>query len=472
MTLAAVTAKNKEAGYTASDIVGLVICKSVQTGELLYAGWRSTITAIMGPGSGKTTALAIPFTLEAPGWVYGTTNKRDYPDAVREARSERGQMLVFDPQRIADEAPTWYWDPLSYIKGPDADTKARIQANVYADAAADPEAKVDGFFGPRGRSLMAGLLLAAAVAGEPITKVVEWVNEPNKDTPVGILEDAGWTLSASDLKGIYDLVIETKRGIFANAAAIVEFLFNRSALPWVCKTDPTDMRLEFVPEKFVRSYSHTLISLSKEGIGSLGPLVAALTIAVTEAAQEYAKTCSGGRMPVPGCILLDEAANVARIRSLPDWYSYFASLGLFILTILQSEAQGRSAWGENGMDKMLGASTHRIYGRGIDDEKLLRRLSLLIGPHKVKQYTGGNSSPSGLLGKGNASKNVGWSWHTEPIMEPAAIHALPEWRALVSVAGDRPVYTRLIPFWERSPDMKAAVAESIELHGPRENMTV
>ena len=58
--------------------------------------------------------------------------------------------------------------------------------------------------------------------------------------------------------------------------------------------------------------SGTLYSLSKEGKGSAGALVAGLTVAVTDAAEEFARRSPGGRMPVPLVVVLDEAANVCR----------------------------------------------------------------------------------------------------------------------------------------------------------------
>src|SRR5260370_912915 len=48
-----------------------------RAGPAVYAGWRDTIVAFMAPGSGKTTAQAIPFVLSAPGAVIATSNKSD-----------------------------------------------------------------------------------------------------------------------------------------------------------------------------------------------------------------------------------------------------------------------------------------------------------------------------------------------------------------------------------------------------------
>jgi hypothetical protein len=61
---------------------------------------------------------------------------------------------------------------------------------------------------------------------------------------------------------------------------------------------PGPGREEFDAHEFVRG-TGTLYSLSKEGKGSAGALVAGLTVAVTEAAEELAKRSPGGRLIVP-----------------------------------------------------------------------------------------------------------------------------------------------------------------------------
>ena len=479
LTLKAVQAKNASAKYTTHDKVGQRIGIAVGTGREMWADWRSTVLAIMNPGSGKTTALAIPWILAAPGWVYATANKPDLYRAVRYGRGLVGRFWCFDPQKVADVEPTWFWNPLTYIYGPgpdcapDADTKANIQANIYADAARTLDAKTDGFFEPAGIKLLSALLLAAAVDHRSMTDVVYWINNPAQGSvPVGILRRTGWDLSASNLDSAFHLNDETKRGVFANAMNLVNFLFNRQALAWIVQ-EPGDMRPEFSPHEFVRSSADTLISLSKDGVGSLGPLVAALTVAVAEAAENYAKTCPGGRIDPTGVFVLDEAANVARIKMLPDWYSYFPGIGLFLLTILQSRAQGRAAWGEDGIKKMSGAATHHIYGRGIDEMALLEDLSKLIGPYDRRTYSTGNSAPSGVFagGGGRASRSLNIQYHEVPILNPSEIAALPEWRIIVQYGGGKPVLGKLLPYF-RDEEQDALVKRSIELYGPQVLVTV
>ncbi|MDQ1595085.1 MAG: hypothetical protein QOH40_1641 [Arthrobacter pascens] len=72
-------------------------------------------------------------------------------------------------------------------------------------------------------------------------------------------------------------------------------LTNRQVAQWVTPQGTTDSRPQFDPGEFVRSKG-TLYSLSKEGKGTAGPLVTALTVATVEAAEELAVPSPGGRL--------------------------------------------------------------------------------------------------------------------------------------------------------------------------------
>jgi type IV secretory pathway TraG/TraD family ATPase VirD4 len=482
MTLKTVTKENQRAGYTNSDIAGMYLAKLVLTGADLYAGWRSTVLAIMGTGSGKTSALAVRNAYNAPGWVYGTSNKRDFTDPIWGFRAKRGKVRVFDPQGIADAPPDWYWDPLSYVTD---DVHAKILVQIWADAGAkqgDGNSSSDPFFENAGRDVAAALLLAAAMGGYPVSQVLRWIAQPDRDDPVDLLRRGnsisptrprGWELMAEQLQGAYDMNVETKRGVFGNAAQIVSFLVNESAQKWVCKLGPDDERPAFDPHEFVRSAADTLISLSAEGTGTLGPLVASLTNAVMEAAEEYAKRCPGGRLAVPGVFILDEAANVVRDKTLPDKYSHYASRGLYIITILQSYAQGEAAWGKLGMSKLMGAATHVLIGRGIKDESFLKQLSELIGQHDELHYSTGSSASGSLFANGHSSRSTNSNFQRVPILHPADLHSMPEWRALIFASGERPVLVELIPYF-RDPKAPIAIAvrESVAKHGYQEPVSV
>ncbi|MER8009618.1 TraG/TraD/VirD4 family protein [Streptomyces sp. NPDC094149] len=141
----------------------------------------------------------------------------------------------------------------------------------------------------------------------------------------------------------------------------------------------------------------------------------------TEAGERH-----GGRLPEPMRAVLDEAANICRIRDLPDLYSHLGSRGITPFVILQSYRQGVAARGEVGMDALWSASTKKIIGVGIDDARFAADVSSLIGPHWVDR---GSHSKS----KDGYSTSV--SEQREEIMDPSRIRAMKKGTALLLSTG-------------------------------------
>ena len=329
---------------------GVPIGVTVATGKPLYGSWEDMHIDIWGPRTGKTTSRAIPAILAAPGSVLVTSNKRDVVDATRDVRAGSGPVWVFDPQALARERPdTWWWNPLSYVTD---EVQAAKMAQHFATGTRPPGARTDAFFDSAGQDLLAGLLLAAAVDGRPITDTYRWLTRPTDDTPMRLVAAAGYELTADQLAGVIYAPDKQRAGVYGTAQQMAACLTNRQIATWVTPQGPHDQRPRFIPTEFVRNPTGTLYSLSKEGANTAGPLVTALTAEVAEAAEELAATSPGGRLPTPLLAVLDEAANVCRWRELPNLYSHYGSRGFILMTILQSWSQGLDVWGESRMKKL------------------------------------------------------------------------------------------------------------------------
>lgn len=224
---------------------------------------------------------------------------------------------------------------------------------------------------------------------------------------------------------------------------MASFMLNREATRWV--TPPTGAGLpEFDPHVFVRTHD-TLYSLSKEGQGSAGGLVAALAAAVCEAAEDFAKTEPHGRLSTPRLVVLDEAANVCRWAELPNLYSHYGSRGILISTYLQSPAQGRAVWGNDGYEKLYSAANIKVYAGGAHDMKYLTDLSKSIG-----NYT--HNRPS--VSSGGNGRSVSRQEQSDLILDVADLRALPRGRAVLLASGTRAVLGRTLP-WMDGPHAKA-----------------
>jgi len=436
---------------------GLPIGRHVPSGRLLVSSWEDVCVDIWGPRTGKTTSRVVPAILAAPGAVLATSNKRDLVDATRDVRGQRGQVWVFDPQGVAGESATWWWDPLSYVVD---EVKAVTLARLFATAGREANARTDAYFDNAATSLLANLLLAAAVDSRPITQVYLWLADPREDEPVQILRAHDHPMPAAAVAGVVNAPDRQRGGIYGTAQEIVSFLTNRVATRWVTPDGgslASDRRPRFDPAAFVAAgaEAQTLYSLSREGEGSAGPLVTALTVAVTEAAERLARRSAGGRLPVPLVGVLDEAANVCRWRNLPDLYSHYGSRGIVLMTFLQSWSQGVEVWGRDGMRKLWGAATVRVFGGGNTDPEFLPDVSQLVGDYDAPAPTTSSS-------RTGASRSYGT--RSERVLDVAELSALPLGRALVFASGTPAVLVRTLPWMDG--EHAAAVRASLAAHDP------
>jgi type IV secretory pathway TraG/TraD family ATPase VirD4 len=431
---------------------GVLIGRTVRDNLEVFGSWEDMHIDIWGTRSGKTTARAVPAILDAPGAVIATSNKRDIVDATRDPRAAYGPVWVFDPQEVCNEEPDWWWNPLSYVTD---EVKARQLAEHFVASQRSEGARTDAFFDAAGTDLLAGLLLAAAVAKRPITQVYSWLADQRNDEPERILRSTpGLQLSADALAGVINAPDKQRAGVYGTAQQSAQFLINRRVARWVTPQAQNDNRPQFDPHKFVRE-GGTLYSLSKEGAGTAGPLVTALTVAVVEAAEGYARTCPLGRMPSPLLGVLDEAVNVCRWKDLPDLYSHFGSRGIVLMTILQSWAQGTECWGERGMEKLWSAANIRVYGGGVSDANFLERLSKLIGDYDIT-----SSSVSYNKGERGTSRQT----QRHHIMEVSDLASLPPGRAVIFPSGIPATMIKTVP-WMARPDARLVKA-SFARHDP------
>jgi type IV secretory pathway TraG/TraD family ATPase VirD4 len=457
LTEAGVRAKAETLGVRLgyNDAPGVPIGIGVADGVMLYGSYEDLHLDIWGPRQGKSTSRVIPAILTAIGPVLATSNKRDVVDATRDVRKAKGSpTFVFDPQGVAGEEPTWYWDPLAWVDAhhDGAEMRAARLAGHFADADNGSDStKSDVFFDPEAEDLLAGLFLAAAFGELPIVQVWDWVTDPNNSEPIELLRNANKHYTASGLAMQYNADPRTKSGIFGTAKKMIRCLQLSNVHSWIL---PGDNREQFDELGFVEA-NGTLYSLSLEGRGSAAPLVSALTEAVIDVAMRKASRSPHGRLPIPMLAVLDEAANVVRWKDLPKQYSHFGSRGIVVMTVLQSWAQGARCWGDAGMLALWSAANVKVLGPGVDDMNFLRDRSEAIG-----EYDAVSSSVSESKGGKSYSRSLGSS----KTFTAHGLATLPQGRAIVFTSGQPAVLVRTVPWWEG--EYAADVKMSIEHHLP------
>ncbi|GHF27258.1 hypothetical protein GCM10010218_05250 [Streptomyces mashuensis] len=406
-------------------------------------GYEDVAVAIMAPRSGKTTCLAIPAVLNAPGAVLLTSNKAagDAYTATLEARGKVGLTWSMDPQQIAHAPREMWWNPLAdatTLEGANRLAGHFVAASVDASNAGD-------FWSKAAQNVLAQLFLAAAVDKRPITDVMQWLAFPADRTPLDLLRDHRFDAVAAQLKGTVEGPPETRDGIYETARQYAACLLSADIAAWI--TPQADVP-EFKPTRFVQTRD-TLYLLSKDGGGGASALIAACADSVMRTATAHAER-AGGRLDPPMLAILDEAANVCKISDLPDLYSHLGSRGIIPITILQSYRQGQKVWGDTGMDAMWSAATIKVIGSGIDDPDFADKLSRMIGDHDVETVST-STSDSGT------SKSV--SMRQERIMPADRIRALAKGTAICLATGMRAAMLTLRP-WYKEPGADEVSAAS------------
>jgi hypothetical protein len=425
----------------------------------VFASWEDTCVIVAGPRTGKTTAFAVPMLLAAPGAALATSNKRDLLDATAAIRAGDGRRVwVFDPQRITGPAPKsglWWWDPLTFLVDPQTGVvdpaRAGQLAGQFVASAAPASAKADAYFDTAKTDLLTSLLLAAAVGGHPVTRVWSWLCDPTDATPVRALAEAGHVAHAEALHALAHLPDRQRDGVYGSARAVAGFLLDPATTAWITPPPPGQARERFDPHTFATS-SATLYLLSREG-GPATALVAALTVAVTDALEQRAARCPAGRLPVPFVAVLDEAANICRIRDLDSLYSHYGSRGICLVTILQNWAQGAVAWGPSGMEKLWSAANVRLYAGGVDDAAFLRRLSDLIGEHRRTQVTRTRTRDGSTRTR---------TLVRETTLTTSDLRELPPGRAVAFASGTPAFLLATRPWWDgpHADAVRAALADA------------
>jgi hypothetical protein len=293
-------AGRRPAEITAGD-VGLALGRlgTGRTGRVLFSSWEDVVLAYMAPRSGKSTALAIPAVLSAPGAVIATSNKADVWSATAAIRAdETGQRVwTFDPQHIAWAPQTWWWDPLADLTSVE---EAERLASHFVLTVEDDRSK--DIWGPAAQELLAALMLAARpAAGRCTTSTTGSTTRPTRcrsrrcGAPGTGASPRRWPAPKA--------ARPRPAAASTSPPGRAKCLRNPEITAWITpptvpdrdRPDGTAVRVEQFRPAALPTSRQTLYLLSKDGGGSAAPLVAALTDRVMRAATLAAERPAAAR---------------------------------------------------------------------------------------------------------------------------------------------------------------------------------
>ncbi len=407
-------------------------------GGLALADAEQAALVLGPPRSGKTTAVAIPNVLAAPGAVVVTSTKPDVLAATLGYRVERGTCWLFDP---SGTVPTpagvnrVRWSPVA--------SAATWDESLVLARAMTGAARPGGHPGEslhwieRAEALLAPLLHAAHLNRSGMETVLRWVLRQDLGPPRAVLVAHGVETAVDVLTGLDATDPRELSGIWSSAAGVLaayraDAVLDSSAAP------------NLDPRRLVSTLDTVYICAPARYQQLVAPIVVAFLEQVRAGA--YARAAAVATQtprPLPLTLVLDELANIAPLPDLPATVSEGGSQGLLTLACLQDLSQARQRWGR-AAEGFLSLFGSKLVLPGIGDLGTLDLVSRLGGEVDVPA----RSTSTNAWRWGAAS--VTWSTQRQRRLPVEAVSQQPPGTALV-LSGARPPERVLLPPWWAVP---------------------
>jgi type IV secretion system protein VirD4 len=326
--------------------------------------------------------------------------KTDLLAATINWRTKQGDVRVFDPTSCTGQPPA-SWSPLRDAKTVQGAQRA---ARILADTAPG-DLEDDAFWTSQCEILLFALLFTAAnTPGRSMRHVVDWVLTQDKPGELGRgdLEPLLQALIASDdpalvagaeeagkaLLAIWQMDERTRSSVYATAQSVV--------WPWAdpgvaASADDCDVDLEWLCSGPNTLYICAPIDDQKRLQSVFGGLLGDL---IRQAFAHANRT--GKPLDPPLLVVIDEAGNTP-LRSLPEYASTVAGIGILLVTIWQSKAQLDVAY-QRAADTILTNHLTKVFYTSASDLSGLELAARLVGD----AYLPMRSTSSDLRGPGGS----------------------------------------------------------------------
>ena len=402
---------------------------------LALADPQQSVLVLGPPRSGKTTSLAVPNTLCAPGPVIVTSTKPDILAATLDSRSRMGRCWLLDPTATVT-APSGVrrlrWSPVAAARTWD---DALITARAMTGAARPAGRRGESaHWTERAEALLAPLLHAAHLEGAGMDSVVRWVLRQDLDRAASALQLHGVRLGCDVLAGISATDPREQSGIWSSAAGVLAAYRSERVLDHSAPVN-------FDPGSLIDGADTVYVCAPARHQELVAPIVVAFLDAARAGCYSAWAGGSDGRPPLT--LVLDEMANIAPIPDLPALVSEGGSQGVLTLGCLQDLSQARSRWGP-GAEGFLSLFGSKVVLPGIADMATLELVSRLGGDVDLPAAS---VSRGPWWAPGRGAPTVTWSPHRQRRLPLDAVSQQPPGTALLLSGGRPPAPVRLAPWW-------------------------
>lgn len=348
---------------------GRVTLGKTGLGSVFAPDAETHICVVAPPGQHKTTGIVIPALLEHPGAALVLSTKPDVYTATAPARRQLGAVHLYDPFGQT----TCSWNP---VDGCEDWQIALIRAEALAIAARrDQDTAAAAWWDSVAADLLAPLLHAAAHSDASMATLYSWVAQGDADTPrrvlathAGVDEAARWRLARAidELDALRSRDERTRASTWLSAAQLLK-AYRHPALEEASRTN-------FHPTMLLDEPATLYIIASDEHQHLLRPIIVALVEAIYHAA--FAR---GRHRPLNPRLLLalDETANIAPLKRLPEYLAQSRGAGITILTVWQDLSQLHARY-DTQAGSILANSLAKVFLSGSSDPHTLDYLDQLL----------------------------------------------------------------------------------------------
>jgi type IV secretion system protein VirD4 len=417
----------------------------------VYAPAEHCVLVLGPPRCGKTSSIVVPNVLSARAAVLVTSTKPDVLRATASARRLLGRCLLFDPSGSVTPPPGVEpvgWSPLdSAVRFDEALLVSKAMTGAARPGSERTEA---AHWTERAAILIACLLHAAALEGEPMTTVLSHLDRHDAGRALAALDAHGAERPFGNLTGIVATDAREQSGIWSTASSVLAAYQSTAALG-------TALRPSIDARATVEGGDAVYVVAPSDSQRHAAALVAGLVHDLRRAAYERAASTPGAA-PSPQRLLLvlDEVANIAPLEELPHLAAEGAGQGVLTLACLQDLSQARARWGPiaDGFFSLFGT---KVVLPGVADVRTLQAISLLAGERDVLRL--GVSRQIGGSRRSRRAHTRSLSWQREPLLDPSAIGRGRAHEA-ITLIGTQPARVLLAPYHASSPWREATGATS------------
>jgi type IV secretory pathway TraG/TraD family ATPase VirD4 len=359
------------------------------------------------PRSGKTSGVVIPNVLAWTGPCVVTSTRRDVLDACAHLRARRGTVWCFDPigaaaSTMPPDVHRLDWSPVG---------GARTMDGALARARALLSGSVEGTEGrdhwrARGTQLLGALLHAAALAGAPMSRVVEWVHGGRLDTASRILEEHADRQALAVVHGVAQTP-DRERGSIWSAVAGGLAAFDDSTV--LASADRASACAFSAAALLDNADTVFVVAPSDENV-PLAPLVVGLVEEIR--GEALRRSTATGTLALPLLLALDEVATICPLPSLPQIAAEGGGRNVLLLAVLQDLSQAAARWGREVADGLMTLAGAKLVLPGLADADTLQRIETLAGKHWVEHTSTQDTTSGGFLGE------VSWGTYRSLTEEP------------------------------------------------------